>query len=203
MPYDDHHNQENIFQSFPNVVSFASPLHTPSHRRLSSNFTQPRLPIPFVRRLSWVSLQGRLVNAEQASSVRSIGGGFGPGKAIAWQLFSPIEWFLIVVVIGVAVSESKSNHQIGQLKQAVELRDQVLLSMQQKLDDLCNQVNPVKDQSETENDMDLRMNADFGNDKIKFLTAIFTLLFPMRTDSFLTQIDDNLRESATAMLECE
>ncbi|KAL0550783.1 hypothetical protein IC582_009845 [Cucumis melo] len=166
---DDHHNQENIFQSFPNVVSFASPLHTPSHRRLSSNFTQPRPPIPSARRLSWVSLQGRLVNAEQASSVRSIGAGFGPDEAIAWQLFSPIERFLIVAVIGVAVSESKSNHQISQLKRAVELRDQVLLSMQQKLDDLCNQVNPVKDQSGTESDMALRKNADFGNDKIKFV----------------------------------
>lgn len=50
----------------------------------------------------------------------------------------------------------------------------MLLSMQQKLDDLCNQVNPVKDQSGTENDMALKKNADledsgaFGNDKIKF-----------------------------------
>ncbi|KAA0025194.1 uncharacterized protein E5676_scaffold202G002040 [Cucumis melo var. makuwa] len=48
----------------------------------------------------------------------------------------------------------KSNHQIDQLKRAVELRDQMLLSMQQKLDDLCNQVNPVKDQSGTENDFE-------------------------------------------------
>ncbi|XP_038902114.1 uncharacterized protein LOC120088749 isoform X2 [Benincasa hispida] len=172
---DDQHNQENLFQSFPNVVSFASPVHTPSHRRLSSNFTQPRPPIPAARRLAWVSLQGRLVNAEQASSVRSIRGGLGPEEAIAWQLFSPIERFLIVAVIGVAVTESKSHHQIGQLKRAVELRDQVLLSMQQKLDDLCNQVNPVKDQSGTENDMAMRKNTDladsggFGHDKIKFV----------------------------------
>lgn len=172
---DDQHNQENLFQSFPNVVSFASPVHTPSHRRLSSNFTQPRPPIPAARRLAWVSLQGKLVNAEQASSVRSIKGALGPDEAIAWQLFTPIERFLIVAVIGVAVSESKSNHQIGQLKRAVELRDQVLLSMQQKLDDLCNQVNPVKDQSGTENDMALRKNADladsggFGQEKIKFV----------------------------------
>lgn len=54
-------------------------------------------------------------------------------------------------------------------------QDQVLLSMQQKLDDLCNQVNPVKDQSGTENDMALRKNADladsggFGQEKIKFV----------------------------------
>ncbi|XP_022148707.1 uncharacterized protein LOC111017303 isoform X2 [Momordica charantia] len=168
-------DQENVFQSFPTLVSFASPVPTPSSRRLSSNFTLPRPPVPAARRLSWVSLQGRLLNADQASSVRSIGGGLGSDEAIAWQLFSPIERFLVVAVIGVAVSESKKNHQIGQLKKAVELRDQVLLSMQQKLDDLCDQVNPVKDKSGTEEDMALKKNADladsgaFGHEKIKFV----------------------------------
>lgn len=54
-------------------------------------------------------------------------------------------------------------------------QDQVLLSMQQKLDDLCDQVNPIKDQGGTENDMALRKNADladsgaFGHDKINFV----------------------------------
>ena len=43
--------------------------------------------------------------------------------------------------------------------------------MQQKLDDVCNQVNPVKDQSRTENDMAFKKNVDladsgaFRNDK--------------------------------------
>ena len=54
--------------------------------------------------------------------MRSIRGGLGPDESIAWQLFSPIERFLIVAVIGVAVSESKKNHQIAQLTRAVELR---------------------------------------------------------------------------------
>ncbi|XP_022958664.1 uncharacterized protein LOC111459819 isoform X1 [Cucurbita moschata] len=172
---EDQDALENVFQSFPTLVSFSSPVHTPSQRRLSSSFTHPRPPVPAARRLAWVSLQGRLVNAEQASSVRSIRGSFGPDEAIAWQLFSPIERFLIVAVIGVAVSESKKNHQIGQLQRAVELRDQVLLSMQQKLDDLCDQVIPIKDQCRTENDMGSRKNADladsgaFGDDKIKFV----------------------------------
>lgn len=54
-------------------------------------------------------------------------------------------------------------------------QDQVLLSMQQKLDDLCDQVNPVKDKSGTEEDMALKKNADladsgaFGHEKIKFV----------------------------------
>ena len=119
---EDQDALENVFRSFPTLVSFSSPVHTPSQRRLSSSFTHPRPPVPAARRLAWVSLQGRLVNAEQASSVRSIRGSFGPDEAIAWQLFSPIERFLIVAVIGVAVSESKKNHQIGQLQRAVELR---------------------------------------------------------------------------------
>lgn len=54
-------------------------------------------------------------------------------------------------------------------------QDQVLLSMQQKLDDLCDQVNPVKHQSGTNNDVALSKNVDladsgvFGHDKINFV----------------------------------
>ena len=51
----------------------------------------------------------------------------------------------------------------------------MLLSMQQKLDDLCDQVIPIKDHCRTENDMGSRKNVDladsgaFGDDKIKFV----------------------------------
>ena len=41
---------------------------------------------------------------------------------MAWELFSPAQRFLIVAVIGVAVSESKKNGIINQLKESVELR---------------------------------------------------------------------------------
>ncbi|QHN82187.1 hypothetical protein DS421_20g693560 [Arachis hypogaea] len=55
--------------------------------------------------------------------------------------------FLLVAVIAVAVSESKKNKQIWNLKKSVELRDQELSSMQQKLDDLCEKLDSTKELS--------------------------------------------------------
>ncbi|KAF7810351.1 inactive rhomboid protein [Senna tora] len=57
-------------------------------------------------------------------------------QALASHLFTPIQRFLIVAVIGVAVVESRKNYQICQLKKSVQLKDEVLSSMQQKLDNL-------------------------------------------------------------------
>ncbi|KAF3452572.1 hypothetical protein FNV43_RR03005 [Rhamnella rubrinervis] len=136
------------FDSAPSIVSLAPFSPIPS-RRLSSCFTQPTRPVPAPRHLAWLSLEGRLVNAEKASSARAIKGGLTPDVAVAWELFTPIERFLIVAVIGVAAAESKKNAQIWHLKNSVELRDQVLSGMQQKLDCLCEQLNNVKDHSGT------------------------------------------------------
>ncbi|KAI5675252.1 hypothetical protein M9H77_06202 [Catharanthus roseus] len=127
---------------FPATVS-------PSPRRLSSCFTEPSRPIRAARKLAWVSLQGRIIGAEEASSAKTLASECGivldPKQAIAWELFSPIHRILIVAVISVAAANSKRNKQIFQLKKAVELRDLVLLSMQKKLDNLCEQVNYFKD----------------------------------------------------------
>ena len=108
----------------PVLVSLSpfTPIPLPSTRRLSSCFVQPSRPVSSAKQLSWMSLQGRLVNAEAASSARTIGGGLSLEQAVAWELFSPIQRFLIVAVIGVAVAESQKNHRICQLKKSVELR---------------------------------------------------------------------------------
>ena len=112
----------------PPLLVSLSPF-SPCPRRLSTNFTEPRRPVvSSARRLAWVSLQGRLVNAEEASSARAIGGGLSLQEAVAWELFSPIERFLIVAVIGVATAESKKNLLIYQLKKSVDLRVWSLLS---------------------------------------------------------------------------
>ncbi|XP_027077332.1 uncharacterized protein LOC113776350 [Coffea eugenioides] len=139
----------------PNFITLSpfSPACYPSpSRRLSSCFTEPSRPVRAARRLAWVSLQGRLVGAEEASSAKTIAGEngslFSRKEAVAWELFSPIHRILIVTVIAVAVANSKRNRQIFQLKKAVELRDQVLLRMQEKLDNLCEQINFFKDQPE-------------------------------------------------------
>ncbi|CAK9172546.1 unnamed protein product, partial [Ilex paraguariensis] len=92
---------------------------------------------------------GRLVGAEEASSAKTIGGNLRPEEAVAWELFSPIHRILIVAVVAVAAANSKKNKQICQLKNLLNLGlDQVLLSMQQKLDKLCEQMNYFKDQPE-------------------------------------------------------
>ncbi|CAN1263669.1 hypothetical protein LINPERPRIM_LOCUS11689 [Linum perenne] len=127
----------------PPLVSLSSFTPVQSRRRLSSYFT-PTPPLPSSRNFAWLSLQGRIVNAEEASSSKSIGGSLGKDEIIAWELFTPIQRFLIVAVIGVAASESRKNRTISQLKKSVELRDEVLSSMQQKLDNLCDQMVSIK-----------------------------------------------------------
>lgn len=113
------------FDAPPPFVSMApfSPAPSRSSRRLSGCFTAPTRPVPAARKqLAWLSLEGRLVNAQEASSARAIQGGLPPDVAVAWELFSPIERFLIVAVIGVAVAESRKDAQIWHLKNSVELR---------------------------------------------------------------------------------
>ncbi|KAJ7947525.1 Inactive rhomboid protein [Quillaja saponaria] len=161
----------------PSLVTLAPFSHIPLQtlRRLSSSFTQQSRQLSSVRQLAWVSLQGRLVNAEEASSALTIKGNLSPEQAIAWELFSPIQRFLILAVIGVSVADSKKNRQIWNLKKSVELRDQVLSTMQEKLDNLCQQVNNIKDHSSAEvsmpctNNVEIPTNETFGSDKIKFV----------------------------------
>ncbi|OVA04808.1 hypothetical protein BVC80_8655g5 [Macleaya cordata] len=152
----------------PPLVSlspFFSPSLSTSSRRLSSNFSEPTRPIHAARRLSWVSLQGRLVGAEEASSAKAIGGSLSREEAVAWELFSPIHRILIVAVVAVATADLKKSRQILKLKRSVDLRDQVLLSMQQKLDDLCEQVNTMKDRPETGEEVLFTKNEEFPFNK--------------------------------------
>nr|GME12584.1 Kinesin-related protein [Ipomoea batatas] len=155
---------ESKFPAWPSTVHVARWFHSllsllRLRRRLSSCFTQPSQPVRAKRQLAWVSLQGRLVGAEEASSSRAIGGGLSPEEAVAWDLFTPVQRVLVVAVIGAAASaaNSKKNKRICELEKSVQLRvrfylflepsfpcefeDQVLLKMQQKLDNLCEQVN--------------------------------------------------------------
>ncbi|MED6169893.1 hypothetical protein PIB30_025460 [Stylosanthes scabra] len=158
----------------PSLVSVA-PFST-AGRRLSATFARrTTIPVPSDRSpVAWISLQGRLVNAESASSARTVG--LTGEEALAWELFTPVQRFLLVAVIAVAVSESKKNEQIWNLKKSVELRDQVLSSMQQKLDDLCEELNSTKELStaafnklSNKDNGELQSSESFGAEKIKFV----------------------------------
>ncbi|CAN6196414.1 unnamed protein product [Urochloa humidicola] len=142
----------------PSRVSVSSP--SPYSRRrcaLSSRFREPAAP----RRHAWVSLQGRLVGAEEASSAASAAPGLPPDEAVAWELFSPLHRVLLVATVAAASSRSHAARRIEQLQRSIHLRDEVLEGMQQKLDDLVVEMNSLQQQyvkcdsyisSEREND---------------------------------------------------
>ncbi|KAL8545203.1 hypothetical protein ACS0TY_005408 [Phlomoides rotata] len=133
------------------LTPFASSV-SPSPRRLSSCFRRPSEPVRSKRQLAWVSLQGRLVGAEEATSAKTIdrNGVLSPEAAAAWELFTPIQRVLTVGVVAAAAHNSNKNKEILKLQKSVDLRDQVLSSMQKKLDILCEQMNHFKDQPEVE-----------------------------------------------------
>ncbi|KAL6563966.1 hypothetical protein OROHE_005206 [Orobanche hederae] len=152
----------------PSMVCLTPFAHSssPAPRRLSSCFRRPSEPVRTKRQLAWVSLQGRLVGADEATSVQTIdpNGALSAKEAVAWELFTPIQRVLTVAVVAAAADNSKKNKQISKLQKSVELRDQVLLGMQQKLDNLCEQVNYCKDQPEvpTQTDIFLTKQAECG-----------------------------------------
>ncbi|KAF7066171.1 hypothetical protein CFC21_072197 [Triticum aestivum] len=115
-----------------------------SRRRcaLSSRFREPASP----RRHAWVSLQGRLVGAEEAASADAAAPGLPSDEATAWELFSPMHRVLLVATVAAASSRSHAARRIEQLQRSIHFRDEVLQSMQQKLDDLLSEMHSLQQQ---------------------------------------------------------
>ncbi|KAG2644257.1 hypothetical protein PVAP13_2KG298276 [Panicum virgatum] len=127
----------------PSRVSISSP--SPYSRRrcaLTSRFREPAAP----RRHAWISLQGRLVGAEEASSAASAAPGLPRDEAVAWELFSPLHRVLLVATVAATSSRSHAARRIEQLQRSINLRDEVLEGMQQKLDDLLVEMNYLQQQ---------------------------------------------------------
>ncbi|KAL6656247.1 hypothetical protein ACP70R_007073 [Stipagrostis hirtigluma subsp. patula] len=127
----------------PSRVCISSP--SPYSRRrcaLTSRFREPAAP----RRRAWVSLQGRLVGAEEATSAAAAAPGLPPDEAVAWELFSPLHRVLLVATVAAASSRTHAARRIEQLQRSIHLRDEVLQSMQQKLDDLFDEMNSLQQQ---------------------------------------------------------
>lgn len=108
----------------PSLISLTPFTSSPAPRRLSSSFVPPNEPIQAAKQLSWLSFQGRLVGAEEATSAKAIaiGGGLGLEERMGWAMFSPMQRVLVVAVIAVAVANSKKNQEILRLKTSVEIR---------------------------------------------------------------------------------
>lgn len=73
-----------------------------------------------------------------------------------------------MAVIGAAAAESKKNGVIRQLRKSIDLKDQVLTGMQQKLDDLCQQLSLVK-VSGHDDDLESKFREKFGSENVKFV----------------------------------
>ncbi|KAK8957913.1 hypothetical protein KSP39_PZI000064 [Platanthera zijinensis] len=120
----------------------------PSLHRLSHTFSEPTRPIISTRRqVAWVTLEGRLVGAAEATSYKSVGKGLSPSEAAAWELFTPLHRVLLVAIVAIASSSTSRSRRISQLQHSVDIRDEVLRNMQEKLDDLCKQMRLIKDES--------------------------------------------------------
>jgi len=103
----------------PSRVSVSSPSPYPRRRcALASRFREPAAP----RRHAWVSLQGRLIGAEEASSAASAAPGLPPDEAVAWELFSPLHRVLLVATVAAASSRSHAARRIEQLQRSIHLR---------------------------------------------------------------------------------
>jgi len=75
-------------------------------------------------RFAYISLDGRLINAELATSVASIGGKLGDEEARAWEDFAPMQRVLIVAVAAAAAAAAKQRNvkEIDRLLTTVENR---------------------------------------------------------------------------------
>uniref|UniRef100_A0A803L1I7 Uncharacterized protein n=1 Tax=Chenopodium quinoa TaxID=63459 RepID=A0A803L1I7_CHEQI len=108
------------------LVTFSpTPSSKLNNRRLSSQFSKPSSPIRAgakKKTLAWVSLQGRLVGADEATSAQAIDGGLSREEA-----------------------------------------DDILMRMQQKLDELCDQMNTMKVQPQLIVDSSASKIMDFSS----------------------------------------
>lgn len=99
----------------------------------SLSFKEPRNISPMPEKLAaddstgkfaYISLDGRLINAELATSATTIGGKLGDEEARAWEDFAPMQRVLIVAVAAAAAAAAKHRNikEIDRLLKTVENR---------------------------------------------------------------------------------
>lgn len=111
------------FSPSPSPSRVSLPLISRSISRLSSCYSEPNRPSCVARRkLSWITLQGRLVGVDGATSARAVGPGLNRDEAVAWELFSPLHRVLLVALVAAATAKSRASQKIRELKRSVDLR---------------------------------------------------------------------------------
>ena len=105
------------------ISSFSSH-STPSPRlHLSNRISDVKHVISTPRRnVAWISLQNRLIGAEEASCARNIGGSLSREESFAWDLFSPLQRVLAVAIVAAATANGEKSRQICQLQESVNVR---------------------------------------------------------------------------------
>lgn len=92
--------------------------------RLGDEISQRLTADDSTGKFAYISLDGRLINAELATSATSIGGGLGDEEAQAWEDFAPMQRVLIVAVSAAAAAAAKHRNrkEIDLLLKTVETR---------------------------------------------------------------------------------
>ncbi|KAG0586245.1 hypothetical protein KC19_2G075100 [Ceratodon purpureus] len=86
-------------------------------------------------KFAYISLDGRLINAELATSATKIGGSLGAEEAKAWEDFAPMYRVLIVALSAAASAAAKDNNslEIQRLLKIVTEQEKELVLMRQQL----------------------------------------------------------------------
>ncbi|KAJ3677642.1 hypothetical protein LUZ60_003366 [Juncus effusus] len=147
---------------------------SPFIRRLSSRRTEPSLQACVARRrkLSWVTLQGRLIGVDEATSAQYVGPGLSREEAVAWELFSPLQRVLLVALVAAAEAKSKAFQKIKMLQRSVDLRDEILRNMQLKLECLSEEMNTIQDQSIKYSNLFISQKSDLTDENKGIITEI-------------------------------
>lgn len=109
--------------------AIGSIFHNRSMKRVSSKFRPPVRAIEGKKKkkVAWVSLQGLLVDAEEATSSKVIKGELRREEAAAWELFTPLQRVIIVAVV--AAASLHNRNQIEKLNRQLEMKVSLSLSL--------------------------------------------------------------------------
>ncbi|KAG6541757.1 hypothetical protein Mapa_016769 [Marchantia paleacea] len=102
--------------------------------------------------VAWLSLDGRLMNADTATSLGRMGGHLVEPEAFVWEGLNPLQRVLIVAVAAAAAAaaKEKSSHEVARLRKVINERENALMHMRQELSSLSSKVDMERAELQTE-----------------------------------------------------